>query len=472
MLTVKLLNLTTQALASLKDRQSAGDSTARESASNTDAFAKMMNRLRLATSAEQQQLDDVARVAVEQAKSSQHQHIAATTQQLTQAVPLDARVEARTETRTNTPAHLSSSDESAHSSADSSVSPSPNETATWITDSQNWIKANQKAVAEPQSTNELATADVAWMTSAAQAVVSQPVEDSAGIKVSSAATSTESSRLQAVPATNAASLTQDPLAAVQKSGHTVTPVSNEPPRSSNAQNRNSANGHTGQPHTTAVNVPLQAGTTTPEQLPNQSPMLANFANSMLAAQRKPESSGAPQLDFSNAHMITGDRSAVAASSASPGAQPMTGILSHSIGSNAWNSQLQENIVHMISRNNREMTLHLTPAELGPLKIHVVQDENTTKLQILAHNQHVRGAIENALPQLRDALQAQGIQLADANVSDQEQQWNNSSEQQRHARSSFDQQNASEFDVSAENLNEDQQLTTVQIPSNGRVDLYA
>lgn len=252
----------------------------------------------------------------------------------------------------------------------------------------------------------------------------------------------------------------------------MTPVINEPPRTSNAKTRVSANGDAGQPRTAATNMPMQASATTPEHLPNQSPALANFATSMLTAHVKPESSSTPQFDFSNAHIVTGDGSARSISAASPGAQTMTGSLSHSIGSNAWNSQLQENIVHMISRNNREMTLHLTPAELGPLKIHVVQDDTATKLQILAHNQHVRGAIENALPQLRDALQAQGIQLTDANVSDQEQQWNNSSEGQRHTRSSFNQQSSSELDVSAENPNEDQQVTTIQMPSNGRVDLYA
>lgn len=77
------------------------------------------------------------------------------------------------------------------------------------------------------------------------------------------------------------------------------------------------------------------------------------------------------------------------------------------------------MVQMVMHNGQQMTLKLHPAELGPLQMQLQLDErNQAQLAILTHSGAVRAALEQALPQLRDTLANQGIQLQGSQVSEQ------------------------------------------------------
>lgn len=150
----------------------------------------------------------------------------------------------------------------------------------------------------------------------------------------------------------------------------------------------------------------------------------------------------------------------------------TATQSAPVGSSAWAGQLQQNMVSMVLRNQQELTLRLHPAELGPLQVQLRVDDHQAQLMILTHSHHVRGAVEQALPQLREALATQGIQLDDANVADHAQHFAQQQQQQNHAQQQNRQAHPVENTVSAENTDMAALSTPASRPLNGQVDTYA
>jgi len=166
--------------------------------------------------------------------------------------------------------------------------------------------------------------------------------------------------------------------------------------------------------------------------------------------------------------------------ATPSTTAATATMATPIGSQAWANQLQQNVMQMVMHNQNEMTLRLHPAELGPLQVQLRMDDSTAQLNILTHSQHVRGALEQAMPTLRDALANQGIQLGDSQVSDQSQQF-----MQQHARQQAQQwtanaqqneQNTNKSTVenseSAENTDMGVNSRHTAAAHNGQVDTFA
>ncbi|RUO56774.1 flagellar hook-length control protein FliK [Pseudidiomarina homiensis] len=157
----------------------------------------------------------------------------------------------------------------------------------------------------------------------------------------------------------------------------------------------------------------------------------------------------------------------------PAAVNQASVLQPSVGTQAWQAQLNDSVVQMVMRNQNEMTLHLRPADLGPLQIQLIQDDKATQLHILTHSQHVRGALENALPMLREALQAQGLQLADSTVSQQQSSWQQSGQQEQQQSTRQSPNNPLDLRESAENNSEEMAANqSSRVPDDGRVDLYA
>ena len=94
------------------------------------------------------------------------------------------------------------------------------------------------------------------------------------------------------------------------------------------------------------------------------------------------------------------------------------VLSAAIGSSEWAADLGQQMVDMVTRGEQQVDLRLHPAELGPLSISLNLNDGTTQAQFQAAHASVRAAVEQALPQLREALASQGIALGQASVSDQ------------------------------------------------------
>ncbi|WP_417659372.1 flagellar hook-length control protein FliK [Pseudidiomarina sp.] len=212
-------------------------------------------------------------------------------------------------------------------------------------------------------------------------------------------------------------------------------------------------------------VKLKLDQTTPIEAPRPSAPLA--ATSMTA-----------QVVMVDAPVATPSTTAATAIQAPPSA-----ALNAQVGSTAWANQLQQNVLQMVVHNQQEMTLRLHPAELGPLQVQLRVDEHTAKLNIFTHSHHVRGALEQALPQLRDALANQGIQLDDSQVNDNAQQFAQQQERQQAQQWAMNQQKATnnseintdsavENSESAENTDMGSNSRHTAAPLNGQVDIYA
>lgn len=107
--------------------------------------------------------------------------------------------------------------------------------------------------------------------------------------------------------------------------------------------------------------------------------------------------------------------------ASPVAAPVADndlVVAAAVGSTDWAADLGQQMVDMVSRGDRQVDLHLHPADLGPLSISLELNDGTTQAQFQVAHASVRAAVEQALPQLREALASQGIALGQASVSDQ------------------------------------------------------
>ncbi|RUO23204.1 hypothetical protein CWE08_00685 [Aliidiomarina iranensis] len=158
--------------------------------------------------------------------------------------------------------------------------------------------------------------------------------------------------------------------------------------------------------------------------------------------------------------------AAGSSIASPSASPST-TLSAPLASNAWQQQLSQQVVNMNIRQDNHVALRLHPAELGPLMINLKMDDQAASLQFSASNANVRAAVENAIPQLREILAEQGIELAESAINDGQSQQQN--EEQRSGSAELA-DNSGNTQTLAADANAEQEVE-VQM-GNGKIDLYA
>lgn len=175
--------------------------------------------------------------------------------------------------------------------------------------------------------------------------------------------------------------------------------------------------------TQAASLPAadeEPDTAEPIDLPDAMPALvATVADSVPSVRAQthdsqPDSQPDPQSVFSlSAASFNPANLAVTDTVASNGL-----VLTAAIGSADWQTDLGQQMVDMVTRGEQQVDLRLHPAELGPLSISLNLNDGTTQAQFQAAHASVRAAVEQALPQLREALATQGIALGQASVSDQ------------------------------------------------------
>ncbi|TFH85384.1 flagellar hook-length control protein FliK [Billgrantia azerbaijanica] len=103
-------------------------------------------------------------------------------------------------------------------------------------------------------------------------------------------------------------------------------------------------------------------------------------------------------------------------------QPAQATLTAPVQSSAWPGQLGQQLVQFARQTGeQQIEMRLHPAELGPLSVTLKVTEQGAHAQFLSAHAPVRQAIEQALPQLREALAEQGIALNDTSVGEQRQQ---------------------------------------------------
>ncbi|MEO6986069.1 MAG: flagellar hook-length control protein FliK [Paralcaligenes sp.] len=88
----------------------------------------------------------------------------------------------------------------------------------------------------------------------------------------------------------------------------------------------------------------------------------------------------------------------------------------------WADDFSQQFVTLTSHQTQNQTaeLHINPPDLGPLHISINLSDNTANAIFMSPHAAVRSAVENALPQLQQALAQSGISLGQTNVSDQRQ----------------------------------------------------
>jgi len=90
----------------------------------------------------------------------------------------------------------------------------------------------------------------------------------------------------------------------------------------------------------------------------------------------------------------------------------------SIQSKAWSRVLSSRVVWMASEGVQQATLRLNPANLGPVEVRLHVQNEQANVTFIAQNAATRDALEQALPRLRESFVENGLELADADVSDQ------------------------------------------------------
>lgn len=118
---------------------------------------------------------------------------------------------------------------------------------------------------------------------------------------------------------------------------------------------------------------------------------------------------------------SGSIAALNGSAAATATASASATLSSPIGSAAWPHELGQQLVQMVQRGIGQIDLHLNPRELGPVQISLHLHDQTAQVHFLVAHADVQQTVQQALPQLRDALAGQGIALGDALVGQQQQQ---------------------------------------------------
>jgi flagellar hook-length control protein FliK len=87
-----------------------------------------------------------------------------------------------------------------------------------------------------------------------------------------------------------------------------------------------------------------------------------------------------------------------------------------VGTAAWANEIGSRMTMMVDQGKHTASLRLSPEHLGPLEIRISMKDDQASVWFGATHADTRAAIENALPRLRELFAAQGLSLADANVS--------------------------------------------------------
>jgi flagellar hook-length control protein FliK len=111
----------------------------------------------------------------------------------------------------------------------------------------------------------------------------------------------------------------------------------------------------------------------------------------------------------------GDLSAKRGHDVAPAAGPR---LSTPVHDARWADALAHRLVMMARDGESTASIKLVPVDLGPLDIQITVRDGEASVHFGAAHQETRAALEASLPRLRELLGAQGLQLANASVSQQ------------------------------------------------------
>jgi flagellar hook-length control protein FliK len=133
---------------------------------------------------------------------------------------------------------------------------------------------------------------------------------------------------------------------------------------------------------------------------------------------KLDSAGAEQTfaEPTNSLANTLGRTPAAANNASlPPIRPDTPL---ALQEGNWEKPIGQQLLWMAQHQTQRAEIRVDPPHLGPIEVHLSLNDDQAKVNFFSHDAAVRETLENALPKLRDLFDSQGMQLNQANVSDQ------------------------------------------------------
>ncbi|WIO73434.1 flagellar hook-length control protein FliK [Porticoccaceae bacterium LTM1] len=89
-----------------------------------------------------------------------------------------------------------------------------------------------------------------------------------------------------------------------------------------------------------------------------------------------------------------------------------------VGEEGWAQEMGTRLRVLVERGNQTAEIRLNPPELGSMEVKIHSDGDRTSVTFFAQNAATREALEAAMPRLREMFGDSGLQLADANVSQQ------------------------------------------------------
>lgn len=268
--------------------------------------------------------------------------------------------------------------------------------------------------------------------SAAPAV--QPLSGAVAAQASSQGTSANTPAASADSSSDADDDAQSaPPAAASLSGSraAVTPVITAAltPPGQAAQPRASEPGVLGEdPHVSAAAPDSGGGSTAPVSAPFHAALQSALsAASRLDGASQPSAASQPAgttSDSASANVGLPAAAAAAgtaqtdASAAPPAGAPATVQVHTEVGSGGWANELGTRLHWMANQGVGSASLRLTPEQLGPVEVKISVHQNAASVWFSATQPDTRSALEQALPRLKELFSAQGLNLAQAGVSDQ------------------------------------------------------
>jgi hypothetical protein len=90
------------------------------------------------------------------------------------------------------------------------------------------------------------------------------------------------------------------------------------------------------------------------------------------------------------------------------------------GNAAWGQAISERVLMMTAGNMQVAEIRLDPPELGTLHVRLQLNQDQASLNFTSPHAHVRDALEQQMPRLREMLAEQGLNLENSSVADDSQ----------------------------------------------------
>ncbi|WP_175837248.1 flagellar hook-length control protein FliK [Burkholderia anthina] len=160
---------------------------------------------------------------------------------------------------------------------------------------------------------------------------------------------------------------------------------------------------------------------TPSQANAQALQAAATAAPAAHALAQAGDTASPSADAMAAAAATAAAAAQSNVPASPAAGAIAAanahVLAPQVGTTDWTDALSQKVVFLSNAHQQSAELTLNPPDLGPLQVVLRVADNHAHALFVSQHPQVRDAVEAALPKLREAMEAGGLGLGSASVSD-------------------------------------------------------